>query len=114
MRTVTVDREAFIEEVSKNRDSHRAVFEEAVVGYRKQITAELERRIRDISKRRRVDHYIRLPEPEDHTDDYDRVLKMAEMSVRDTIDLSEDEFAQYVMDQWQWKHAFTESTAVYR
>ncbi len=28
---------------------------------------------------------------------------MAEMSIDDTIQLSEDEFAMYVMDQWRWK-----------
>ncbi len=38
---------------------------------------------------------------------------MAEMSIDDTITLSEDEFAMYVMDQWRWKQSFTESTLVY-
>ena len=114
MRTVTVDRDIFIEEVATNRENHRAVFEEALGGYQTRLTRELERRLHDLRKGRRIDHYIRLPEPEDHTDDYDRVLKMAAMSVRDTIELTEEEFGQYVMDQWHWKQAFTDSTELYR
>lgn len=114
MRTVTVDREEFIQKVSANRHNHRAVFEEALEGYRARLVTELERRLGDLRKGRRIDQYIGLPEPEDHTEDYDRILQMAAMSVRDTVDLSEDEFGRYVMDQWDWKQAFNHSTAVYR
>ena len=113
MRTVTVNRDEFIQHVTKNRNSHRSVFEEALEGYRNRLTAELERRIRDLRRGREVDQYIGLPEPEDHTDDYDRILAMAEMSIDDTLELTEDEFAMYVMDQWRWKQSFSDSTALY-
>ena len=45
--------------------------------------------------------------------DIHRVIMMATMSVEDTISLSEDEFAMYVMDQWRWKQAFAETTLRY-
>jgi hypothetical protein len=44
-----------------------------------------------------------LPEPQDHTIDYDRVIKMLEMSVDSLIELDEGAFDQYVMDNWSWK-----------
>ncbi len=113
MRTVTVHRDEFLTRVRENRDNHRQVFEEAVEGYRNRLTNELERRIRDLKRGRQVDQYIGLPEPEDHTDDYDRILAMAEMSIDDTLELTEDEFAMYVMDQWRWKQSFSHSTALY-
>ncbi len=114
MRSVTVHRDEFLARVRENRDNHRSVFEEALEGYRNRLTAELERRVRDLNRGRRVDQYIGLPEPEDHTEDYDRILAMAEMSVDDTVHLTEDEFAMYVMDQWRWKQSFSESTDRYR
>ena len=77
------------------------------------LKAELDRRVRDLKAGRHIDQYIGLPEPEDHTDDYDRVIMMAHMSVDDTITLSEDEFAMYVMDQWRWKQDFAETTLRY-
>jgi hypothetical protein len=114
MRTVIVDRDEFIDRVRANRDTHRAVFEHALDGYRARLISELERRLRDLRKGRSVDQRIALPEPEDHTDDYDRVLAMAEMSVEETIELDESEFAMYVMDQWRWKQSFTDTTDLYR
>lgn len=113
MHRVTVNKVEFIERVRANRDRHRHVFEKALAGYRARLVAELERRIEDLRKARRVEQYIGLPEPEDHTADYDRILAMAEMSVHDTLELSEDEFAQYVMDQWRWKQDFTDTATRY-
>lgn len=113
MRTVTVDRAEFLARVRENRDNHRQVFEYALEGYRDRLTVELERRIRDLKRGRHIDQYIGLPEPEDHTDDYERILAMAEMSIDDTLELTEDEFAMYVMDQWRWKQSFTDSTKRY-
>jgi hypothetical protein len=113
MRNVEVDRDGFIARVSENRENHRGVFEEALDGFRDQLMAELEERVHDLRRGRVIDQYIGLPVPEDHTDDYDRILTMAEMSIDDTITLTEDEFAMYVMDQWRWKDAFNDSTLLY-
>lgn len=113
MRIVTVNRDEFLLRVRENRNSHRGVFEEALGGYRSRLLAEFERRVRDLHRGRHVNQYIGLPEPEDHTDDYDRILAMAEMSIDDSLELTEDEFGMYVMDQWRWKQSFSDSTARY-
>ena len=113
MRTVTVTKDDFLTRVRENRDNHRAVFEEALEGYRQRRMLELVHRVRDLKRGGVINQYIGLPEPEDHTDDYDRILTMVEMSINDTVELSENEFAMYVMDQWQWKQSFTNSTDRY-
>ncbi len=51
--------------------------------------------------------------PEDHTRDYDRRIKMYEMDIDDTIEMTEQEFAQYVLDDWGWKQAWTTSNTAY-
>lgn len=113
MRTVRIEKSEFIDKVSRNRDQHREVFEKALEGYRSRMELELRRRLHDLRRGRSVDQWIRLPEPEDHTDDYERVLTMATMSVDDIIELAADDFAMYVMDQWHWKQSFTETTDRY-
>lgn len=113
MRTVRLDRDEFAATVQANRDHHRCIFEEALEGYRKRLMQELEHRVRDLKGGRRVDVYIRLPEPEDHTEDYDRILTMARMSVDDVIELTQDDFAMYVMDQWHWRRDFDATTGHY-
>ncbi len=113
MRTVRVNKREFIDTVSANRDAHRAVFEKALEGYRQRLLRELEKRVHDVRKGRQVDVQIALPEPEDHTDDYDRVLTMARMSVEDVLVLDADDFAMYVMDQWRWKRSFAAPSGYY-
>lgn len=113
MRTVNVNTDEFIQRVSTNRDDHRAVFERALEGYRGRMMRELEHRIHDLKRGRTIDQYLGLPEPQDHTDDYDRVLTMAEMSVDDVIELTAEDFAMFVMDQWHWKQSFTETALRY-
>jgi hypothetical protein len=113
MRTVNIRKDEFIDKVSANRATHRAAFEKALEGYQKILVRELEGRIADVKAGRQIEHYIRLPEPADHTDDYDRILAMAEMSVDEVIELDADDFARFVMDQWDWKQNFAETAAYY-
>jgi hypothetical protein len=47
------------------------------------------------------------------TKDYDRVLKMLDMTTDEVVVLSEDDFAQYVMDEWQWKEQFSQINSTY-
>jgi hypothetical protein len=57
--------------------------------------------------------YISLPMPEDHTDDYERAIKMLDLDVREDIELTEQEFAQYVLDDWGWKDQWTTTNSAY-
>ena len=113
MNHTRMSRELFIDKVTRNMESHRALFEKALKGYRRRLIEELERRLEDVKKGRHIEQSIRLPEPQDHTDDYKRVILMAEYDLSDTVELSEREFSQYVMDQWDWTDAFSASTEAY-
>ena len=56
---------------------------------------------------------MRLPLPENHTRDYERVIQMLERSLDETVSLSETDFRAYVQDDWDWKRAFLTSSAQY-
>lgn len=56
---------------------------------------------------------IELTVPVEHTKDYERVIRMLTMSTADEITISESQFTQYVMDEWNWKAGFVGSTAMY-
>ncbi len=114
MNTVKVMKSELLAKIGANREQHRNEFEKALAGYRERCIEELEARLVDLRAGRRFDVAIRLPVPEDHTDDYNRVITMLEMSVDDEIEIYEQEFSQYVMDQWSWKGAFTTTNATYK
>lgn len=113
MENIRVDKKQLISDLKKNRGKHRAIFDQAVEGYKKLAVRQLTDHIKRIQKGKLVEVYVRLPLPEDHTRDYDRVIQMLEFSLDDTVPLSESDFRAYVQDDWDWKRAFLSSSAAY-
>ncbi len=113
MRDITVNKNDLLEKIKENRNNHRGVFEEAVKNYRKRVIEELDDRLDSIKKDKEINLYFHFPEPEDHTKDYDKVIRMLEMEVEETIKLSETDFSAYVMDDWAWRRAWLSNTASY-
>ncbi len=113
MDTVKVRVVELLKTVKENRDSHRALFLEAQRNYRQQMVKELDVMLGDARAGRKIRRAVSMPEPEDHTPDYDRVIRMLEMSVDDEVELHESDFSRYVLDQWEWARSFAANTMAY-
>lgn len=113
MKTVRVRADEIREIVQRNREQHEKIFREAIDGYRKECEKLLQEHIESLrdGKIRKV--AIALPFPENHMRDYDRVIKMLELSTEKEIELSESDFASYVMDDWEWKWQFIRANMPY-
>lgn len=109
----TVRKEALLAILQENRDKHRAVFEAALEGYREQCVVILRDKIAALSDGRSPTLQIMMSRPEDHTRDYDRVIKMLELSISETFEMDEQMFAQYVMDDWRWKRDWLRMSSRY-
>jgi len=113
MHDIRVDKDKLLEVLSFNRGEHRAIFEAATLAYREAAIAALDRRIQELRDGKPVTMTFGLVVPEDHTDDYDRVIGMLEMSLDNEVDLPEHEYTQFVDDDWSWKRQWQASTASY-
>lgn len=113
MREVTVKTSDLLERIKTNRDEHRTIFEEAVIGYRKAAIEELDKALKDAKDGRRIWRRTTLVQPEDHTPEYDRVIDMLEMSVDEDITLDAASFACYMRDEWVWQRQFLTSNSAY-
>lgn len=113
MKAITVDKVELIKKLQANRAKHREIFEEALEGYRKAIVAELERRLEAAKANKRVEHYINILQPQDQTKDYDRAIGMLEMSLDGKVELTEQDYMCYVLDDWGWKKQFFATNALY-
>ncbi len=56
---------------------------------------------------------VLLPMPENHAEDYARALRKLDLSVDDVIQLDENEYRQYIEDEWQWQRVFKSLSASY-
>lgn len=113
MQIVRVKKTELLEKLKANRDEHRQIFLEALDGYHEAAMAALEERIKEAKENKRVNLFFTLEQPVDQTKEYDRVIKMLEMSVDDEVELTQQEFANYVMDDWSWMGQFLASNAQY-
>jgi hypothetical protein len=113
MKNVKLPVEKLLASIKANRAEHREIFLEAQKGYRKLIIKELDERLKDAKAGRKFERFISAMPPSDHTKDYDRVIAMLEMCTETEVELSEQEFGQYVMDQWAWRQQFLASNSAY-
>lgn len=124
MREIKVKRDELLETIRKNRTAHIIDYKEACDGYRgkalqriDEIVGNLRGKINALKEGETIalmSVSFGLDVPVSHERDYDQVIKMLEMSVDDEISLKSDEFACYVMDDWDWKQVFLASNARYK
>jgi hypothetical protein len=110
---MTFRRDFVLGKVKENREKHRAIFLEAVEGYRTKAIAFFEKQIETIKAGKKIQEVLRMPLPEDHTKDYDRAIQMLQNTVDEEIELDGREFGCYVMDDWEWTQSFYTSNTRY-
>lgn len=113
MREMTMRRDDLLDHLRENLETHRATFLKAQEGYRRAVIEELDRMLDDARSGRLIRRAISLPEPEDHSGDYQTAIRMLEMSVGDEITITVDDFEKLVMDNWGWKGRWHETTSSY-
>lgn len=106
MSVITVKKAELLETIKKNREEHRNIFLEAQKGFREQFISELDKMLADARAGKDFRLHVGLAVPQDHTKDYDRIIRMLEMSIADEVKITEQEFTQYVQDEWGWKRDF--------
>ena len=113
MREITVPKNELIDTLAANREAHRGIVEEAWEGYKRESVRLLEDQLDRARRGDRKRIYVSLEMPADHTADYDRVIAMLEMDVDDHVALSEQDFSNYVQDDWGWKQQWTTTNSAY-
>ncbi len=113
MNTIKVNKQELLAILKKNRDNHHAVFEEAFEGYRKESIRIHEENLKTLKGNKRVIVAFYETAPQDHTADYNVVIRMLEMDVGNTVDLNQQQFTNYVDDNWNWKQQWTISNSKY-
>ena len=113
MQTIEVNKVTLLLKLRENRDKHRKVFEEALEGWRRNVLDELTLAVAEAKAGKQYRTYFNLPQPEDHTRDYDAIIEQVEWEVEDTITLTQQQFNQFVRDDWGWKEDFLANTVHY-
>jgi hypothetical protein len=115
MQTMLMPKDELIAALTKNRADHRVKFLAAQKGYRAKVVEELDAALDRARSGNEIDAFrvVQLPLPMDHTSEYDNAIEMLEMCVDDEIEISRQDYACLVRDEWGWKAAFTTTNSSY-
>lgn len=117
MNSVKIDRKKLLKIVIDNKDKHVADFNESVEDYKAAVVKLAEANL-ELVKTGDLEQIARaraLPaKPVSYEKDYNRAIRMLELSVEKDIDVEEDVFNQLVLDEWVWKNQFNTSSMLYK
>lgn len=114
MKSVRVEKGRLVEALTANRSKHVEEYTAALEGYYKQAEAEVKKLAKRIKDRSEGGHlYVNLVKPESYEEQYDTALEMLEWSQDESIEVSQQEFRQYIQDEWAWKQSFSTTNSTY-
>lgn len=117
MYDVKVNKAELLGILRTNKEKHIAEFKEAVEDFKKAVTKIAEDNLKlvqtgDLTEIAKV--RSNPPKPTSYEDSYTRAIRMLELSVDEVIELDASTFSQLVLDEWQWKQAFSTSNSTYK
>jgi len=111
MNKVIVNKADLLKVLTKNRKNHEKKFKKAIKEYRKQVIQHLEYAINCAKTNKKIITHILLTMPENHIEDYDRVIGMLQMSTENEITIDDIQYRHYVLDKWLWMKQFRETSS---
>jgi len=113
MRAVTINKGELLDILTENRTKHEAEYKDAYEGYLKACVKSLESHLKRFKAGECEKVKWKEVPPVNQTKDYDRVIYMLNLSVDEVIELTSDEFQNYVQDDWHWKEHWGLSNSKY-
>ena len=117
MRSVKIDKKKLLAIVRENKEKHIAEYNESVADF-KDLAIRITTKNLEIVNTGDLDKIAKLKAvpaaPVSHEKEYERAIRMLELSVEKEIEVEEDIFNQLVLDERAWKHQFVASASLYK
>lgn len=113
MKDILVNKTELLGTLQRNRTEHQEIFAEAEKGYHLKAIGLLRAELDKAEKGEEFKTYIELTKPASYVKEYDRIIGMLKMSEEPLISLSEQDYRNFVLDEWQWSGTFYASNVSY-
>jgi hypothetical protein len=111
-RDIKVKKFDLIEKIKKNKENHIKEYDKAVVAYKEEALRQLGKLTLKVNEGG-LDVKLDLITPVNNADNYDKILEMFEWEVEDEVVLEQDEFKEYVQDEFDFAVSAKFSNSVY-
>jgi hypothetical protein len=117
MKSVRLNKKELLQIVVENRSKHIVAYEESVVDYRS-AALKIAKENLELVSTGELDKIARVrmvpTAPISHEKEYNRAIRMLELSIENEIEVEQDVFNQLVLDEWHWKHTFVTTSQMYK
>lgn len=97
-RTVNIVRQYLIKKLKENKENHIDDYNEAVIAYRQEAAEQLKNLAKSLEDGN-LKIELKLVHPINRSEEYDKLIEMFEWETKDEIQLSQNEFNMYVLDE---------------
>lgn len=98
---IKVKKSDLIERIQANKEQHTKDFKAAKAAYKKEALRQLEELKRKVEEGA-LDIRLNLVSPQDVAEKYDQKAEMFQWEVADEVELTQDEFKDYVQDDFDF------------
>jgi hypothetical protein len=102
-----------LKELRTNRADHEKIFNEAMTGFKKAFKKKLVELSNALEKGQTPQPNLGLTVPTNSLAQYDTAIKMLDLTTESELELTQDQFNCYVMDQWHFQQNFLRSAMMY-
>lgn len=117
MRSVKLNKKDLLKIVLNNKEKHVKDYNESVEDYKAAALKVADEHVL-LAKSGELNKIAKIKAmpaaPVSYEKEYDRAIRMLELSVEKEIEIEEDVFNQLVLDEWSWKHQFVASASLYK
>ena len=117
MKSVRIEKYMLLNILRANKAKHIKDYNESVVDYKNAVLKVAKRNLElaETGDMESMNKFQAFPQkPTSYEQEYNRSIRMLELSVDDTIELENTLFNQLVLDEWQWKSSFVATSTLYK
>lgn len=111
-RTIKVKKSDLIDKINENKNLHIAEYNNAVILYKEEALKQLNALI-NATNNGDLEIKLNLVTPVNNVENYDKIIEMFTWEVDDIVELSQDEFLEYVQDETDFARSAKFSNAMY-
>ena len=100
-RTITVKKSQLIEQLKANKANHIKEYEKAVIAYKEEALKQLNQQIKEVEQGSLIAK-LNLVTPINNADEYDKIIEMFEWEINDDVELEQNEFNEFVLDEFDF------------
>lgn len=115
MLNIRVKTSVILDKLQSNLQTHTKEFSVTMENYRVKAVEHFTKQLMAAKEGHAFNIYATelANKPKNHAEAYERAIGLLRMSQEDTVVLTEQDFAKYVQDDWEWKEEFRTTSNSY-